>query len=84
MKFQIMIDDSINIMSQQIGVSIFQITQNNSHVCATNDGKIFQNRIEGFSEHIAIKSYNLIIHFKATTNLLRNIDVHMVTLVYKL
>ena len=40
--------------------------------------------MEGFLEQIVSNSSNLIAYFQATTDLLKNMDAHMATLVQKL
>ena len=62
-----------------------QTTQQNSPASATKDKKKkFQDKMEGFLEQIVSNSSNLIASFQATTDLLKNMDAHMATLVQKL
>ena len=60
-------------------------TEQISPASATKDKKKkFQDKMEGFLEQIVRNSSNLIASFQATTDLLKNIDTHMATLVQKL
>jgi 5-methylcytosine-specific restriction endonuclease McrBC GTP-binding regulatory subunit McrB len=60
-------------------------TEQNSPASATKDKKKkFQDKMEGFLEQIVSNSSNLIASFQATTDLLKNMDAHMATLVQKL
>ena len=60
-----------------------QTTQHNSPASATKDmKKKFQDKMEDFLEQIVSNSSNLIAYFQATTNLLKNMNAHMTTLVH--
>ena len=60
-------------------------TEQNSPASVTKDKKKkFQDKMEGFLEQIVSNSSNLIASFQATTDLLKNMDAHMTTLVQKL
>ena len=59
-------------------------TLHNSHANATKGKKKFQGKMEGFLEEIVSISSNLIASFHTITNLLKNMNAHMIDLVQKL
>ena len=60
-------------------------TQQNPPASATKDKKKkFQDKMKGFLKQIVSNFSNLIASFQATTDLLKNMDAHMATLVQKL